>query len=408
MAEVEVQVEVACCSNPGCDQPGTKQCSACKTTPYCGPICQTADWMHHKEECPGHLRKMGMAHLGKARGFERDNNHVQALRFSELALNKLKLLKDRPFDAMDEALTFKTTALRFMGRYREAMESAKERYSLWAMTNIRNPNSIWAAFDLIECCLHIGEFVDAELFARTAYEIINERTDNIIPLDQRQKFLARGAHFLARATHLLAKTGGIAPEAKQATGVKAIALAREALVINTRLFGVENEQVADNMLVLAQILNYFNDVADDEVLRLYGQAKAIFAQVQGSSSPNVAACEYNLGVAYYSRAIRAQAAHDLDRCVANLELALPHCREAVRIYTDIPNQVEYANSALRRVVEVEEGIRQIRRLIATQEAAGASSSSSSSSTATAATAATAAASSSSSSPATAAAAPSGR
>ena len=74
------------CSNPGCDQPGTKQCSACKTTPYCGPICQTADWTHHKEECPGHLRKVGMAHLEKALGFHRQRNWHQTLRHADLWL----------------------------------------------------------------------------------------------------------------------------------------------------------------------------------------------------------------------------------------------------------------------------------------------------------------------------------
>ena len=50
-------------SNPGCDQPGTKSCSACKTTVYCCIICQTADWFNNKEECPEHLRKVGNAHL---------------------------------------------------------------------------------------------------------------------------------------------------------------------------------------------------------------------------------------------------------------------------------------------------------------------------------------------------------
>ena len=76
--------ELSCCSNSGYDQPGTKQCSACKEEVYCGPICQTADWQHHKEECPGHLRKMGMAHLDEASGFDKDNNHVQALRHAKL------------------------------------------------------------------------------------------------------------------------------------------------------------------------------------------------------------------------------------------------------------------------------------------------------------------------------------
>ena len=68
MEEVAV-IEPKTCSNPGCNQPGTSACSACKTTNYCGPICQTADWAHHKEECPGHLRKVGKAYLTKATAF---------------------------------------------------------------------------------------------------------------------------------------------------------------------------------------------------------------------------------------------------------------------------------------------------------------------------------------------------
>ena len=168
----------------------------------------------------------GMENLEKAKRFRQDNNYVQVLRYAELATIKLKLLKDRPFEILDKAFSCKTTALNFTGRHREAMESAKERYSMWAMTNIRNPNSIWAAFDLIECCIHLQEYVDAELFARTAYEIIHERTDNTIPLNIRQQTLARGAQYLALTTFQLAQAGGIAPEAKQAAGVKAIALAR--------------------------------------------------------------------------------------------------------------------------------------------------------------------------------------
>ena len=71
---------LSCCSNPGCGQPGTNQCSACKTTPYCGPTCQSADWPHHKEECEGHLLKIGSAHLAKAKGFFDARSYVQALR----------------------------------------------------------------------------------------------------------------------------------------------------------------------------------------------------------------------------------------------------------------------------------------------------------------------------------------
>ena len=313
-----------------------------------------------------------MSNLLKAKGFFDANNFEQTLRVAELSLTKLKLLKDRPLEALDEAFALKTTSLITMGRHREAMENAKERYSLWAMTNIRNPNSIWAAFDLIDCCLHLDEFVDAELFARTAYEIINEKKDNIIPLDQRQQFLARGAHYLAQATYELAKAGGIAPEAKQAAGVKAIALIREALEIDNQLYEPDAE-VAANLIVLADALEYFNDVDDDEVLRLYEKAKALYAREQGSSSLNVAVGENNLGLAYHNRALRAEAAHDLERAVANLELALPRLLEAVRIYRT--NHVENANNSLLNVSRAEEKLRQIQTLIAaTTRTAGAGAS----------------------------------
>ena len=377
---------MATCACPGCEQPGTSQCSACKATPYCGTICQTADWPHHKEECPGHLRKVGMTNLMKARGFFEVNNYVQTLRYAELA-SKLKLLKDRPLEAIDLALSLKTASLEFLGRYREAMENAKERYTMWAMTNIRNPRSIRAAFDLIDCCLLLDEKVDAELFARTAYEIINQRTDNIIPLDQRQHFLARGAHYLAKATYELAKAGGIAPEAKQAAGMKAIALLREALEIDTQLYGAESGNVAGDISVLAQALAYFNDEDDNEVLRLYERAKAIFAQVQGSSSMNVAACEQNLGVAHLTWAMRAEAVNDPDRYVANLQLALPHYREAARIST---NHADRADAALRTAAGVEELLR-LAEISRAEAAAAAVAPSSAATTADQETAAAAAA-----------------
>ena len=126
MAEVPVAI-VETCSNPGCDQPGTKSCSACKTTFYCSVICQTADWNHHKEECDGHLRKVGMANLVKARGFHSQRNFVQILHYAEIAATKLTKLKDRSLETVqliDAALICKYNALNFMGRHREAKECA--------------------------------------------------------------------------------------------------------------------------------------------------------------------------------------------------------------------------------------------------------------------------------------------
>ena len=351
---------MATCANPGCDQPGTNKCSACKTTPYCGPICQTADWVLHKEECPGHLRKIGMANLEKAKGFNRVQNYPQTLRHAELAANKLKQLKERPVELIDEALKSKCNALLFMGRNREALECAKEWYCLWP-TKHTHPPAIIASFAVIESCLHNKEFFDAALYARTLWETITLSRDSHIPDNQREDFTARGAMELARALWQLAQHGGMPAEEKQGAGVEAIMLSRRALEINTQLHGAESREVGNDMSALASILDCFSDVDDDEVLRLHEQAKTVYARVQGSLSSNVAICEYNLGVTYFKRAKRAHAAHDLDRCVANLELALSHFREAARIYRAI-NHMDDADDAARDVVKIEE---ELRRFAAT-------------------------------------------
>ena len=52
-------------------------------------------------------------------------------------------------------------------------------------------------------------------------------------------------------------------------------------LIDTRL-GTESRAIANDMLTLANVLDYFNDVDDDE------QAKAIYAREKGGVSPNVA------------------------------------------------------------------------------------------------------------------------
>ena len=349
------------CSNPGCDQPGKSSCSACKTTFYCCVICQTADWPSHKEECDGHLRKVGEANLTKAKGFERERNFVQVLRYAEIAATKLKQLKDRRLEtvqAIDDALGCKFNALGLMGQHKEAMKCAEECYTLWAMNQMRNPGSIIAGLQLIESCMHNKKFEDAEHYARHAMFMINEMTDNFIPADQRSKFLADASYYLADAIHGLAKAGGIPPEEKQKAGKEAIELARKALELHTQLCGTESEQVAGDLITLAEVLGYFNDVDDDEVLRLLEQAIAIYSRVEGSSSVNAAIGENKLGIAYIQRGRRAEVANDLDRCVANLELALPHFRETIRIYKAV-NRLDDAYGILHNIAKIEEKIQQI-------------------------------------------------
>ena len=351
-------VEVAICARPECDQPGPSLCASCRLVGYCCRTCQVEDWPRHKEECQGHLRKVGMAHLQKAKGFDREHNWMQSLCYSELALVKLKQLNDRPIQAIDDVLRCKFNALNFMGRHREALECATERYCLYLREHT-HPPAINASFSLVESCLHNKEFVDAELYARTTFETITLSRDSHIPDDQRQRFTARGAYYLASAMLWLAQDGDIPPEANQAAGQEAIALARRALEIFIQLHGTESSEVANAMGLLARALGHFSNVVDDEVLRLHEQAIAISARVEGSSTLNVGAGEKNLAIAYRKRATRARTANDLDHELANLELALPHYREAARIYRAV-NRVNRADEAAQCAVQVEEELRQLR------------------------------------------------
>ena len=350
--------EMTTCTRPGCDQPGPSLCASCRLVGYCCRTCQVEDWPRHKEEdCQGHLRKIGMSNLQKAKGINRDRNWVQLLRYSELALVKLKQLNDRPIEALDEALTYKYNAWNLMGRKREAMECAKERYCLY-LTSQTHPPAIKASFALIESCINNNEYEDAELYARTTWETITLSRDSHIPDNKRQEFTAQGAYFLALAMLRLAQHGNIPPEANQTAGQEAIGLARRALEISTQMHGLENASVANSMRLLARALDYFNNVDDDEVLRLHEQSIAITARVEGSLSVNVGSGKFNLGETYNKMAQRARSTDNLDREMLNLELALFQYREADRIFRVTNHHMDKADKAAQRAVQVERALQQ--------------------------------------------------
>ena len=166
----------------------------------------------------------------------------------------------------------------------------------------------------------------------------------------------------------MAQAGGIPPVEKQKAGEEAIELARKALELHTQLYGTEIARVAHDMNILSEALEHFINVDVDEVLRLREQSMDIFRRVEGSSSVNVAMGEFNLGNMYQNRAERARAANDLDRCMADLALALPYFREAARIYS-ATNFVGDANDALRKIAHIEEKMRHIRAASAAAAAA---------------------------------------
>ena len=348
------------CCCPGCEKPGTNHCSACKTTVYCGPNCQTADWPHHKEECEGHLHKVGMKHLTKATGFQHVRNWMQSLCHCDLALAKLNPMKKRPLPAISELLKLKCGALQEMHRLVESLQCAKENYNLWAVAcGPAHPITIDAAFYLIDLSISNKLYEDAELFARTLWEIIhNDRESRDIPAHMRPQYVARAASSLALATYRLAESGGISLEVIPKAGKAAIAHARQSVELSTQLYGTNDGITATYMIQLAQILDFFNDTDDDEILRLCEQTIAIFFRVDGRKSHNVGVSENSLASAYKKRAIRAYGVMDLDRCVTNLELALAHFREAVRIHTTNNNTVD-ADRSLKGAEGMEEKLRQV-------------------------------------------------
>ena len=241
---------------------------------------------------------------------------------------------------------------------------------MWAMNHLRNPGSIQAALGLIQSCIHNKEFEDAKRYARHAYFMIADMTDNFIPADEQPRFLADVTYWLGTAILSLAQAGGIPAEEKQKAGEEAIELERKALEVYTYWEGTVSPRVALAMGTLADALDYFNDVDDDEVLLLQQQAITIFSRAEGSLSVNLAIRENRLGLAYKQRARRAHAVNDLDREVTNLELALSHYHEAIRIYRAI-DHVDNADYALLNATQMEEQIRQIR--ITRAESSGNSS-----------------------------------
>ena len=359
------------CANPGCVKPGTNKCSACTKKPYCGAKCQTEDWPRHKEECPGHLLKVSKTNLLKADDLLKKHDYVQTLRCADLATTKLKQLKkniptttstpipDEFVQLSDEALRIKYNALLYMALHTEALECAKEWYCLH-LTKHTHPPAIKASFALIESCIHNKEYSDAVLYAHTTWETITLSRDSHIPDNLRDEFTAHGAHLVAKAAHCLSLNGGMPAEEKQESGREAITMARRALEIHTQLNGRESEYVAQDMLLLASLLDHFSE-QENEAITLRKQAKVIFVRVQGNLSPNVATVERNLGNAFSNRSNTAHAAYDLEREMEMLELALPHYREAARIYRAI-NQVAMADQVLRDAAEDEKQLQQIRSI----------------------------------------------
>ena len=248
---------------------------------------------------PKSLREICEGHLKTAQVLHGQHNYVQALHHSELAVTKLKQLQeDRHVDGymVDEVMKTNYNVLHSMGQHPKAVLFAKEWHILWLdlWSDDRNNTLLMHAPDLllnspvalIESSIHNNDFVDAESFARGLWTTITSELHHF-PEDQRQAITSRGAYWLAQAAYYLSANDGVAPDEKEIVGDEVISLARTALEIDTQLFGIESEKVACDLALLARVLKYFNNVVDDEVLRMYEKRRHVAVTARrrkGSSS----------------------------------------------------------------------------------------------------------------------------
>ena len=112
------------------------------------------------------------------------------------------------------------------------------------------------------------------------------------------------------------------------------------------------------MGTLSDILDYFNNVDDEEVFRLIEQAISIYGRVNGYLSEDVASSRHKLGIAYLRKVLRAFQANDVERCLAILDIALPHYHEAARIYRAI-DRMDSADAVLHSAAYADVNFRRI-------------------------------------------------
>jgi len=227
---------------------------------------------------------------------------------------------------------------------------------MYNLTELGQPGSLCtidSAFYLVESSLFNRQFQDADFFAKTLWNMIHrENVIDTIPAEKRQKYVANAAQMVAQATYQLSENGGISSEEKPMAEELAITRARQSLEINIQEYGEQSEHVALSMGTLSDVLDYFSDGRDDEVLRLNNEALVIHMRKYGKMSMNVGTCQYNLGSCYDRRATNALHINQLDQCYAFLESALICFQEAAEIFETI-HFVDNAKAAKTHTATIE-------------------------------------------------------
>jgi tetratricopeptide (TPR) repeat protein len=110
---------------------------------------------------------------------------------------------------------------------------------------------------------------------------------------------------------------------------KAERLSREAYRIRVKVYGNDHKLVGLTSSCLAQILNLLGK-SEEETMKLYKQALAIYIRNEGPDGVNTAVCNLQLGQYYRSLAKKQQT---VDSIKQYLNLSLSSVKESVRITT---------------------------------------------------------------------------
>jgi hypothetical protein len=232
-----------------------------------------------------------------------------------------------------QALRTYVTLRQHQGDFPGAVSLAEEAYNVVVDTyDPVHPQVQEAAGILISSLIYQGDFFNAERFADQTYQNLRDMKNG---MDQEGEEVAMGAFNLANV--ILRQNDG--------DFIKGEKLARESLLIRTRLYGVNDHRIGRSCMLLSRILMIQDKDKDgDETKELLQRSLAIYLENEGPDGPNTAVGNISICQLHYKLAM-IQSVNSMKR--TQLLLAKSYAEEGVRIETKIhnPSHSNYVSAA---------------------------------------------------------------
>jgi hypothetical protein len=256
--------------------------------------------------------KMAIIYMNRSE-FDVSENHCQlALSY----VNRYEGEEEIKAITLFEVLTTYCNLQKFRGNYIEALQLAEEAYNIVAIAyNPVHPSVQEAASTLIECLLHKGDLTNAEAYAQVTLDSLKDPMNGVC---QESMEVARGHYDLANV--IIRIKGDIA---------KAELLAREALRINSLVYGIDHHHLGCNLNLLARILMQQGKLGD-ETKKMNERALVSYIIDEGPDANNCAVA-YNHLAGFHSKLAVQQLTYE--KAKENLILSKSYYQESVRIHT---------------------------------------------------------------------------